>query len=148
MVSGISCGAIIWPHITQLLLEKYGLQGALLIYSAIGLHGLIGASLLRPQLTHHKLTQDHEGAETNNDQKNVHRVLQKSPLFRRICMCMCSYLPFTLFAIGFTLTMCGHTFFNNYTPLRANELGIPAERTAIIMSIIGLMGTYDKINVI
>ncbi len=128
---------IIWPHITELLLETYGLQGTLLVYSGIGLHGLICASLFRPQPKLHTSSQH---TETNDEIINGVTVLKNPSVFRRISQWMYSHLPFTLFVLGFTLAMSGHSYVHNYTPLRAKELGIPVDKTAIIMSVIGITG--------
>lgn len=46
--SGSTIGSFFWPALLEYLINEFGLRGALLIYGATILHGVMGSILLRP----------------------------------------------------------------------------------------------------
>ena len=115
------------------------MRGMLLIYSAICLNGMVCSAFFRPKaVTKGKPKSKQTETKDLNKEKDVRERMNKW---------IKTHLPFTLYMIGYTLTMMGHAFVHAYLPLRGDELEISATKRASLMSIIGITGMFIDLTV-
>lgn len=57
---------IVWPSLTNKLLEEYGFRGTVAIFSAISLHGIPAVLTLQPAKRHYKQKELKEDEEETN----------------------------------------------------------------------------------
>ncbi len=133
----MSVGVLVWPPVTDVLLEYYGVRGTLLILSALSLNGLVFSALFRPN-NEIKQIQTNINNSTPADEMSHNKETRTT--FSRW---MVLYLPFTVYLVGFCVMVTGHLFMLFYYPLKSYEHGITLAKTASLMSMLGITSKYN-----
>ncbi|XP_078000590.1 monocarboxylate transporter 13-like, partial [Glandiceps talaboti] len=139
-VAGYGIGVMGIPPLTQLLIYKYGWQGACIVLSGVIAHLCVAATLLRPLNT---ATKDNQMTE----QRNNHCV--------RMCKRICMLFGFHLLwvqprVIGFVVCIlflsASNGTFLTFLLQRTGDAGIDPTDGALLMTVIGASSCITRLT--
>ena len=158
-MSGVGIGQLILSPILRLLLDNYGLKGALLIMAGISLHVCIAAALMRPASAYRRKTKkepsiiykkyNRDNITKHNDGSQLKIVSKgKKPsmlnVFKNICGIYASLewsllkkVPYLLHGIAMFLYFAGFPTYFLMTPSHAEQIGHSSSSAAFLVSLCG-----------
>ena len=141
-MSGVGIGQLILSPILRLLLDTYGLKGALLIMAGISLHVCVAAALMRPTSAYRRKAKKEPSiiykkynVGKHNDGSELKIVSKrKKPSMLNVCKTICGIyaslewsllkkVPYLLHGIAMFLYFAGFPTYFLMTPSHAEEIG-------------------------
>ena len=156
---GMACGLMTGGPVTQLLIDRYGWRGTLIILAGLTLHILVLAMMFRPLMlqkrkrqTTMEMTVEGDNAKfaTKNDTDSM---VTKQSACKQLCSTFAERIcDFSVFGNpGFVMclagTFCmtqGLTSFLSHSPSRAVFLGVDKQRSSLLLTSLGLSGLVAR----
>ena len=151
-LSGIGVGNFLLPPLFRLLLDTYGLQGALLIMAAIALNVCVAGALLRPVSTYSKMKVSGQGLNSvETKRKNIiftclqviKNTVKAYTLLEWSLLKKCSFI---LLGVTMFFYIMGFPAYYMSIPAYAEEVGHSKHEAAYLVSVSGLSELVGRIS--
>ena len=132
-LTGNSVGVFLWPPLSQMLIDRFAWQGALIVESGLMLNGLVCGALFRPPKDNlNTLTM----SITNKEPSSIFRNLVR--------MCSRSYLAFAIFLVALYCIIMGHNCMIVHIILKGKAENISKYRMSMLVSVMGIAGIFGR----
>ena len=140
-LSGVGTGTLVLPPIFQLLLDTYGLSGALLIMAGISLNVCVSGALLRPISSFSSMK--------GNRSKKI--LLQQSDkratTYTLIEWSLVKKYSFLSYGISMLIFAAGFPAYFVTVPAFAEQVGLPKLQAAYLLSLAGMADITGRISI-
>ncbi|XP_069104871.1 monocarboxylate transporter 12-like [Argopecten irradians] len=139
VVAGFAAGMVIFPFLTQILVDEYGIQGTFLLLSAIGFQTCLFGMIVAPGQTEMALYSE----------ARRRREISKTTLCKRVCddLKILGKIPYLIFCVSIFLWCKALSIVTMYTADYYHSTGSSKAEAAFLMSIIGIGSVVSRVLV-
>ena len=143
-LSGVGIGTLVLPPIFRLLLDSYGLQGALLVMAGISLNVCVAGALLRPISTY----RDRSKAQLQQSDKKGRKILKSiCGFYTLIEWSLLKKYSFLLYGVSMLIFAAGFPTYFVTIPAFAEQVGLSKVQAAYLLSFTGMADIIGRISI-
>ena len=147
-LSGVGTGTLVFPPIFRLLLDTYGLRGALLVMAGISLNVCVAGALLRP-ISAYNTMKGNRSERIPSQQSDDRRKLLK-----RICgfytlieWSLLKKYSFLLYGVSMLIFAAGFPAYFVTIPAFAEQVGLSKVQAPYLLSLAGMADITGRISI-
>ncbi|XP_048246512.1 monocarboxylate transporter 14-like isoform X3 [Haliotis rufescens] len=144
---GGGLGTLVIPPLLQVMMSEYSWKGALLITGGLVLNCAVFGALFRPFYTRQELKYMKTQSRTSGDTRETARACSRAAFCFQVKSIFSTFtnIRYTVYVVGAVIGAFPYTIPFNHLPDLANDLDIPEEKSAWLISVIGIASLVGRL---